>query len=120
MGTRQVPDNRLQATLKQIQFRLQVAEGRELTHGDLAEMAGVGARSLGDWMRGVTSPAGMNAVLKLLAILPTAETAAVLQYWQDCGQTAVAKPVKISRNKNARLPRDDKVASRKKHSKERS
>ncbi len=75
-------DTNIQNSLKQIQLRAQVALGRTLTHGDLAELAGVGTRSLGDWMRGVTAPIGMGAVFELLSRLPAADVMAVLAEWR--------------------------------------
>lgn len=75
-------DTLLRDSLKQIQLRAQVALGRSLTHSDMAEIAGVGARSFGDWMRGVTAPTCMAAVFQLLSQLPEDEAIAVLDYWR--------------------------------------
>lgn len=73
---------RLKESLKQIQLRAQVQRGRTLTHGELADMAGVTTRSLGDWMRGITSPAGMSAILELLSQLDEGDVMAVLRDWR--------------------------------------
>lgn len=81
---KRINDSKLQDSLKQIQLRAQVAFGRTLTHGDMAQLAGVGARSLGDWMRGVTAPIGMSAVFELLSRLPEDDAIAVLNYWRSC------------------------------------
>ena len=76
-------DDRLKSALKLIQHRAQVKFGRDLTHNDMAEMAGVTKRSLGDWMRGVSAPAGMNAVFELLSQLDVDDVADVLLKWQQ-------------------------------------
>jgi len=75
-------DEKLKGALKQIQLRAQVQLGRTLTHNDLAELAGVTKRSLGDWMRGVCAPPGMSAILELLSHLDESDVAAVLEYWR--------------------------------------
>lgn len=73
---------RLQKTLKQIQLRAQLRYGRNLTHEEMAALAGVGARSFGDWMRGVSAPNGMIAVFELLSKLSGADVQEILQDWK--------------------------------------
>lgn len=92
-------DEKLKGALKQIQLRAQVQLGRTLTHNDLAELAGVTKRSLGDWMRGVCAPPGMGAILELLSRLDESNVAAILEYWreepsfkQEANKTARAIP----------------------------
>lgn len=77
----------LQVTLRNIQLRLSVRMGKRLTQTDLAEIAGVGSRSFGEWMRGTTSPAGMLALLKLLSLLPPDDLSAVLSEWSESEQS---------------------------------
>ncbi len=97
----QITDTKLQDTLKQIQLRAQVAHGRELTHEDLAGLAGVSPRSFGDWMRGVTAPIGMNAVFALLASLSDDDKIAVLNYWKSyCG-----RPLPALKKRKSVLPK---------------
>lgn len=74
--------SKLQDTLHQIRLRSQLAAGRNLTHKDLAALAGVTTRCMGDWMRGVTSPLGMSAVLELLSRLPEEDAAEILKRWK--------------------------------------
>lgn len=74
---------RLKYALKQIQLRAQVQRGRTLTQDALAEMAGVSKRSLGDWMRGVSAPSGMGAILELLSQLNEGDVLKVLNLWRD-------------------------------------
>lgn len=72
----------LQETLKDVQLRLSVAHRKRLTHKDLAELARVSPRALGEWMRGATAPAGMTALLRLLSQLPLDQVGEVLLQWQ--------------------------------------
>lgn len=72
----------LQPTLQAIQLRLSLAAGRHLTQGDLALIAGVKLRCIGEWMRGSTSPASGEALLRLLSLLPAEELQVVLGPWK--------------------------------------
>lgn len=76
-------DEKLKDALKQIQLRAQVRLGRTLTHGNLAELAGVSTRSFGDWMRGIYAPPGMSAILELLSQLEESDVSAILASWRD-------------------------------------
>jgi len=117
MGTKSIAESRTQKTLRQIQFRLQMAAERELTHSELAKLAGVGTRALGDWMRGVTSPPGMSAILELLAILPTVDAVAVLGYWQKCLDQPLTNSAKQSGDQT-NIPTKSKKPTRRKQMKE--
>jgi hypothetical protein len=81
---------RLQPTLQSIQLRLSVMIGRRLTHGDLALIAGVKLRSVGQWMRGSTSPASGEALLRLLSALPVDQLQLVLEPWKTDFKTVLA------------------------------
>lgn len=96
------PSERLKEALKQIQLRAQVRMGRTLTHGDLAELAGVSTRSLGDWMRGIYAPAGMSATLELLSQLDESDVVAVLDYWRNSSNPVV--PVRTKRKAKSSKP----------------
>lgn len=74
--------NRLSAVFRQIHLRVQVQSGCTLTHSELAHLAGVGSRSVGDWMRGASAPSGMRAILELLSQLQEGDVMAVLQEWR--------------------------------------
>ena len=76
-------ETKLQFALRQVQLRAQLKLDRELTHGEMAEMAGVTARSFGDWMRGVSSPNGMSAVFELLSQLPESDVLIILKQWKE-------------------------------------
>ncbi|AON52321.1 hypothetical protein [Herbaspirillum seropedicae] len=75
-------ETKLQKILKQIQLRAQVRYGKDLTQDEMASLAGVTARSFGDWMRGVTAPGGMTAVFELLSKLSEADVQEILQEWK--------------------------------------
>lgn len=60
-----------------------VVRGRQITHSDLAEVADVTPRSLGEWMRGTSAPKGMFAVFNLLAALPETSVTEVLEEWRE-------------------------------------
>jgi len=72
----------LQETLKDVQLRLSVAHRKRLTHKDMAELAHVSPRALGEWMRGATAPVGMTALLRLLSQLPLDQVGEVLLQWR--------------------------------------
>lgn len=86
--------NKLQNILNNIHFRTQVVRGATLTHDDLAEIAGVSGRSLGDWMRGVTAPMGMCAVFQLLSQLPERDVNEILNLWRSDSIGDSAKLIK--------------------------
>ena len=73
---------KLHDTLKVLQLKLSAHLGRRLTHNDLASIADVGSRSVGEWMRGAIAPPGMVALLRLLSALPPGERESVLDAWQ--------------------------------------
>lgn len=94
-------ETKLMGALKQIQFRAQVKFGHTLTHDDLAELAGVNKRSLGDWMRGVCAPAGMSAVFELLSQLHEHDVLEILEEWRS-GSSSNAPERKDSNLKTGR------------------
>ncbi len=74
----------LQKSLIELQLRLSVVCGRQLTHEQLAEIAGTTTRSLGEWMRGTTSPKAITSLLNLLSRLDRHEDVmAVLSTWKQ-------------------------------------
>lgn len=83
-------------TLKQIQLRLSVHVGRQLTHGDLADIAGVGIRSIGEWMRGSSTPSGIPALLRLLSSLPQEDVSTVLLPWGALQRTNSDLPLQVN------------------------
>jgi transcriptional regulator with XRE-family HTH domain len=80
----------VQETLNQIQLRLQVGQGRRLTHKDLAKLAHTSERTIAEWMRGATSPMAMTALLHLLSQLSPSDAGEVLARWRR--ETAAVSP----------------------------
>jgi DNA-binding transcriptional regulator YiaG len=117
MGQRQnLPsEDRLKRALKLIQLRVQVRLNRTLTNSELAELAGVGDRSFGDWMRGTYAPAGANAILQLLSLLKESDVSEVLSYWNSSApkerrNTSVKKATRSMQNQK---PSDTAVSKKK-------
>lgn len=73
----------IQKTLTQIQLRLELANGRHLTHKDLAKLARTSERTIAEWMRGATSPMAMTALLHLLSQLSPSDAGEVLARWRQ-------------------------------------
>lgn len=115
-------ENKLMGALKQIQLRAQVKYGRLLTHNDLAEIAGVNKRSIGDWMRGVCAPPGMSAIFELLSCLDEQDVLIVLNGWRNSSPPSGVDrtDLKSRTEKNKRsLGRTVVVTTKKKTSKSR-
>lgn len=87
--------NRLSAVFRQIHLRVQVQSGCTLTHSELAHLAGVGSRSVGDWIRGASAPSGMRAILELLSQLQEGDVMAVLHEWRASSTSNSAKGTKM-------------------------
>lgn len=79
----------LQKTLRELQLRLQVVCGEQLTQRNLAEIARTTPRALGEWMRGSSTPQAMVSLLNLLARLERHEDVmAVLAAWKRSNEPA--------------------------------
>lgn len=102
---------KLKWALKQIHLRTQVQVGRTLTHDDLADLAGVGKRSVGDWMRGVSAPSGMSAVFELLSQLGDDDVIDVVRGWRTAS-TLLSKKVKTPGSGKQQVGRAKAVRSR--------
>lgn len=95
--------NALQKTLCELQLRLQVVCGRQLTQQNLAEIARTTPRALGEWMRGTSSPQAMVSILNLLARLESHEDVmAVLAAWKQANKP-VLKGKRMNSPKETRL-----------------
>ncbi len=68
--------------------RLQVSQDRRLTYRDLAQIAGTSERTMAEWMRGATSPSGMNGLLNLMSAMKTDDAMKVLEHWRDAAPQA--------------------------------
>jgi DNA-binding transcriptional regulator YiaG len=109
---KQTRETSLQPTLLSIQLRLSVQAGRQLTQGDLALIARVNLRSIGEWMRGSTSPASGAALLRLLSVLPAEELRVVLDPWKT-DYAAILASGKKRRERGSRARAGRSVVRRK-------
>jgi alkylated DNA nucleotide flippase Atl1 len=91
MDSDEKKSGKLKWALTQIHLRAQVQVGRTLTHDDLADLAGVGKRSVGDWMRGVSAPSGMSAVFELLSQLGDDDVINVVRGWRTASTSGSTK-----------------------------
>lgn len=103
---------KLKWALRQIHLRAQVQAGRTLTHDDLADLAGVGKRSVGDWMRGVSAPSGMSAVFELLSQLGDDDVINVVRGWRTASTSRSKKSRDLDSGKH-QVGRPKAVRSRK-------
>jgi hypothetical protein len=100
--------SRLQATLKTLQAQLSAAVGRPLSQGELAGIADMNPRSFAEWMRGATSPASAQALLRLLSEVPVQDLSRVLQPWNEgrvqalANESSASRPVTRSRANGSR------------------
>ena len=75
-------------TLSAILFGLQRAQNRRITYGAMAEDLGVSQRAFSEWMRGAREPAAMEALLRMLAMLPSEDVTHVLDVWRAQSATS--------------------------------
>lgn len=69
-------------TLHAILFGLQRAQNRRITYVAMADALGVSQRAFSEWMRGAREPAAMEALLRMLAMLPNEDVTHVLDVWR--------------------------------------
>ena len=72
----------LQITLTHILLCVQVMQKRRISYTEMAELGGVSQRTFAEWMRGGCSPAAVEAVLKMLALLPGDEIEEAIEVWR--------------------------------------
>ncbi|WP_432381573.1 hypothetical protein [Duganella sp. P38] len=63
-------------------FGLQRAANKRITYASMATTLGVSQRAFSEWMRGAREPAAMEAVLRMLSMLPDEEVSRVLKIWR--------------------------------------
>ena len=74
--------NSFQELLKAAVFSIERLRNRRLTHKQVAEEIGIKKRTFDEWIRGAYAPAGAEAVLKLICLVPDdAERARLLGIW---------------------------------------
>lgn len=69
-------------TLAAIMFGLQRVANKRITYASMASTLGVSQRAFSEWMRGAREPAAMEAVLRMLSMLPDEEVSRVLKVWR--------------------------------------
>jgi predicted XRE-type DNA-binding protein len=93
-------------TLNAILFGLQRAQNRRITYVAMSEALGISQRAFSEWMRGAREPAAMEALLRMLAMLPKEDVMHVLDVWRTQSATSKnsqlkAEPMKLQPKKNA-------------------
>jgi hypothetical protein len=78
------------ATLAAIMFGLQRAANQRISYAAMATSLGVSQRAFAEWMRGAREPAAMEALLRMLSMLPDEEVARVLNVWRAKSQAPPA------------------------------
>ncbi len=74
--------NKLQYTLKHVHLYVQLMRNKRLSYTEMAEIGGVSQRTFAEWMRGGCSPAAVEAVLRMLALLPCDQVEKALEVWR--------------------------------------
>jgi predicted transcriptional regulator len=57
-------------------------QNRRVSYEEMAAMAGVSHRTFAEWMRGACSPAAVEAVLRMLSMLPSEEIEKAVDIWR--------------------------------------
>lgn len=73
----------ISSTLGAIMFGLQRAQNRRISYAEMAEEIGVSQRAFAEWMRGARAPAAMEALLRMLSMLPEDDVLRVLESWRN-------------------------------------
>jgi DNA-binding transcriptional regulator YiaG len=73
---------KLQLTLNHILFSVQLTQKRRISYSEMAEIAGVSHRTFAEWMRGACSPSAVEAVLRMLSMLPCEEIEKAIEIWR--------------------------------------
>lgn len=71
-------------------FGLQRAANKRISYAAMASTLGVSQRAFSEWMRGAREPAAMEALLRMLSMLPDEEVARVLDVWRARSQAPPA------------------------------
>jgi hypothetical protein len=73
----------LQKTLTHIHLYVQLMQNKRLSYAEMAKLGGVAPRTFAEWMRGGCSPSAVEAVLKMLALLPSDEIERAIEVWKS-------------------------------------
>jgi predicted XRE-type DNA-binding protein len=97
----QIQTTKLQETLTHIHLCVQLIQKKRLSYAEMASLAGVSQRTFAEWMRGACSPSAVEAVLKMLALLPNEEIAKAIEVWRT--------PVPVRRTRPSRIMKQQRV-----------
>lgn len=73
----------LQKTLTHIHLCVQLMQTKRISYAEMAKLGGVAPRTFAEWMRGGCSPSAVEAVLKMLALLPSNEIERAIEVWRS-------------------------------------
>lgn len=93
---------KLQITLTHILLCVQLMQKRRISYTEMAELCGVSQRTFAEWMRGGCSPAAVEAVLKMLALLPSDQIEKAIEVWRPLPPRVNEHRKKNSRNSRRR------------------
>ena len=74
--------SKLRETLTFVHLYTQMSQKRRISYNEMAKLAGVSQRTFAEWMRGACSPSAVEAVLRMLALLPGEEIDKALEIWR--------------------------------------
>jgi len=97
-------------TLAAIMFGLQRAANRRISYASMASSLGVSERAFAEWMRGAREPAAMEALLRMLAMLPEDEVSRVLDVWREKSQPPPSSRLSRPARQRATKKRSDETA----------
>lgn len=98
------------ATLAAIMFGLQRAANKRITYASMATTLGVSQRAFSEWMRGAREPAAMEAVLRMLSMLPDEEVSRVLKIWRAQTKPADEPNVQVQQSRKTESKKTVKKA----------
>lgn len=87
----------LQKTLSHIHFCVQLMQKKRLSYAEMAKLGGVATRTYAEWMRGGYTPAAVDAVLRMLALLPSDEIEKAIEGWRSPPPELSGPPKKTGR-----------------------
>jgi len=101
-------------TLAAIMFGLQRAANRRISYASMASTLGVSERAFAEWMRGAREPAAMEALLRMLAMLPEDEVSRVLDVWRQKSQPPPVDHLSSPTRRRTAKKQSDETAANKK------
>lgn len=98
---------RLQETLTHIHLCVQLMHKKRLSYAEMASLAGVSQRTFAEWMRGACSPSAVEAVLKMLALLPNEEIAKAIEVWRTPIPVGRTRPNRVRQQRVRKAEKRD-------------